>query len=734
MKRIIRFLLRLLFGFQAFNEEVLRAPGPILLIPNHLSWIDWLFLGLCLDDDWKFVVSRNAAQATWLHRKIALNKRTFPVDMASSHGIKHMAEFLQKNGRMVLFAEGRISRTGRLMKLFEGTGFLLHRTGAKVITAYLRGAHRLPLSPNRDLKRLFPRVTLHFSKLLSPPAMGKGKASEARDRLTDWLRDQIIEHQFQVEMTMGPRSILDAIVRAARRAPAKVAVEDVTAQKLSYRRLLVGAKLLGEQLSRFLVPGVARVGVLLPNANVTPVTMLALWSVGKVPAVLNYSTGAATMLTCARLAGLRQVITSRLFLERAKLEYEPLLQAGLEFIYVEDLRNGIGGFAKFRAMLLSLFRVPHPRGRANRPGEPHDQEAAVVLFTSGSEGTPKAVELSHRNVLANLHQVLVISDIQDWDRMFNALPLFHSFGLAIGTLLPLMRGIYVYLYVSPLHYRVVPNMIYITDCTIVLATNTFLHGYARAAHPMDFRTVRYLFAGAEKVQESTINTYTRQFGVRILEGYGATECSPVISVNVPNALKFGTAGRLMPGMEYRLEPVEGVAEGGRLFVRGPNIMMGYVNAEPNAKFQNLDGWYDTGDIAKVDEQRFVTLLGRAKRFAKVSGEMISLMAVEDALSAAFPQFGQRFQIAVVTRPDEEKGEALIAVTNEPKLHAEDLRQALRERGFPNLAVPRELRVLNELPALATGKINHRELEKMLHTGSAGILPAAQAPQPQITAA
>jgi acyl-[acyl-carrier-protein]-phospholipid O-acyltransferase/long-chain-fatty-acid--[acyl-carrier-protein] ligase len=312
-----------------------------------------------------------------------------------------------------------------------------------------------------------------------------------------------------------------------------------------------------------------------------------------------------------------------------------------------------------------------------------------------------------------MHQVIVISDIQDWDRMFNALPLFHTFGLTIGTLLPLMRGIYAYLYVSPLHYRVVPNMIYLTDCTIVLATNTFLHGYARAAHPMDFRTVRYLFAGAEKVQESTINTYTRQFGVRILEGYGATECSPVISVNVPNSLKFGTAGRIMPGMEYRIEPVEGVAEGGRLFVRGPNIMIGYINADANENFQKLGGWYDTGDIAKVDEQGFVTLLGRVRRFAKVSGEMISLMAVEDGLSAAFPQFGQRFQIAVVSQPDEEKGEALIAVTNEPKLRVEDMRQALRERGFTNLAVPRELRVLNELPALATGKINHRELEKLL---------------------
>ena len=337
----------------------------------------------------------------------------------------------------------------------------------------------------------------------------------------------------------------------------------------------------------------------------------------------------------------------------------------------------------------------------------------MVLFTSGSEGVPKGVELTHRNLLSNIRQMLSVIDLQDWDRLLNAMPGFHSFGLTVGMLLPLVRGLFIFLYPSPLHLRLIPNILYLTDSTVLLGTNTFLAGYARRAHPMDFRTLRYLIAAAEKLQDHTIQLWTRQFGVRPLEGYGATECSPAVSVNTPLGFKAGTAGRLLPGIEYRLEPVEGVAEGGRLHVRGPNVMRGYLNKEANEKFKAHGGWYDTGDIAKVDADGFITILGRLKRFAKISGEMVSLTAVEEALAGAFPHFGQRLQIAVISRPDSDKGEALIAVSNEPKLTLQDLRGAIHARGLPNLAVPRELKHIKELPKLGTGKVNHRELEKLI---------------------
>jgi acyl-[acyl-carrier-protein]-phospholipid O-acyltransferase/long-chain-fatty-acid--[acyl-carrier-protein] ligase len=271
----------------------------------------------------------------------------------------------------------------------------------------------------------------------------------------------------------------------------------------------------------------------------------------------------------------------------------------------------------------------------------------------------------------------------------------------------------VFLYPSPLHYRVVPAAFYDRDCTIMLGTNTFLNGYARKADPQDFRSLRYMFAGAEKLQETTFATWAQRFGVRVLEGYGATECSPCVSVNTPLAPKYGSAGKLMPAMEYRLEPVEGVSEGGRLFVRGLNVMRGYLNPDANAEFKALGGWYDTGDIVKVDEENCLFIQGRMKRFAKISGEMVSLTAVEEALAGTFSQYGVRFQIAIVSRPDADKGEALIAVTNEPKLQLEEIRAAIQAKGLPNFCVPREVKHLHEIPKLATGKVNHQEVQKLI---------------------
>jgi len=707
IKAFLQLMVRLLFRFRAHNDAVLKTPGPVLLLPNHVSWLDWIFIAVCLEDDWKFVVSSQSAQTSWLHRKVMLNKRTFPIDTLSPYAAKHMAEYLAGNGRLVLFAEGRLSRTGTLMKLFDGTGFLLHKSDAKVITCYLRGAHRLLFSPNRDQKKFFPKVTAHFSEVLTAPKLANTSASQARSKLTEWLRDKMLLQQFETEMKFGPRTMPEAIIATARERPAHLVIEDVN-QGLKYRRVILGATLLADGFEQTLSNEQQRIGVLLPNVNATPVTLLGLWMVGRIPAVLNYSSGIATMLACSQLAGLKQIITSRSFIERAHLDLQPMMEAGVHFVFLEDLRKRISTGQKLAAMLRTRF---NPRAALRHPQPP--DSTAVILFTSGSEGVPKGVELTHTNLLTNIRQMIAVCDMQDWDRIFNALPLFHSFGLTVGTLLPLVRGLYTSFYPSPLHYRVVPTMFYHRDCTIMLSTNTFLNGYARKAHPMDFRSLRYMFAGAEKVQEATINQWAHHFGVRILEGYGATECGPCVSVNTPMILKHGSTGRLLPAIEYKLEPVPGVEQGGRLFVRGPNIMRGYLNRDANAAFQNLGGWYDTGDIAKVDADGFVFILGRLKRFAKISGEMVSLTAVEDALAGAFPQYGLRCQVAVISRPDADKGEALIAAANEPRLKLEEIRAAIRAKGFPNIYVPREVKYLKELPHLGTGKVNHRELEKMV---------------------
>ncbi len=707
MRTCLRFLLRILFRFRAYNLDALKAPGPVLLIPNHCSWIDWLFLWVCLEEDWKFVTSNLTAQTSWLHRTLMVNRYTLPVDPGSPYAVKRMTEFLQGNGRLVLFAEGRLSRTGDLMKLFDGTGFLIFKTKAKVITTYLRGAEGVPYSPNPNAKKCFPRVTAHFSDVSPPPELGETSTRQARSRLTNWLRDQMVRQQFEVEMKFGAPDVLSAVAETARKMPGQVILEDATLQKLSARKVMVGAEVLAQAL-REPVSGGERIGVLLPNVNATPVAILALWWLGKVPAMLNFTSGIPTMLVCAQLAGLKHIITSRVFLEKAKLNVEPFSKAGIRVIYLEDVRAGISSAEKFSTLMRHIL---DPRVATDRALSANS--AAVIVFTSGSEGMPKGVELTHGNILANIRQMLAVTDFTDNDRLFNCLPLFHSFGLTVGTFVPLVRGLYVFLYPSPLHYRVVPSVLYDRDCTVFISTNTFLNGYARKAHPYDFRSLRYLFSAAEKLQEETALTWSQKYGVRILEGYGATECAPCVSLNTPLEPRYGSVGRLMPGMEYRLEKVEGVEEGGRLFVRGPNVMKGYLNADANAKFQALAGWYDTGDVVSVDAEGYLHVRGRMKRFAKVSGEMVSLTAVEDALAGAFPQYGLRCQVAVVTRPDENKGEVLIAVSNEPKLTLDEIREAIKAKGLSNLSVPREIKAVKEIPKLGTGKVNHRELEAQL---------------------
>jgi acyl-[acyl-carrier-protein]-phospholipid O-acyltransferase/long-chain-fatty-acid--[acyl-carrier-protein] ligase len=709
VKTVFRFLLQVLFRFRAYDMDALKTPGPVLLIPNHLSWIDWLFLWVCLDEDWKFVTSSISAQTSWLHRKLMINHYTLPIDTSSPYAVKHMAEFLKGGGRLVLFAEGRLSRTGTLMKLFDGTGFLIFKTRAKVITAYLRGAGCLPFSPNPGWKKCFPKVTAHFSATLAAPELGDISTGRARALLTSWLRDQMVGQQFEVEMAFGAQNVLSAVAEIARKHPGHIILEDATQQKLTYRKLMVGADVLAHAL-RGAVTGGERVGLLMPNVNATPVVILALWSLGKVPAVLNFSMGTPTMLACAELAGLKHIVTSRAFFERAKFKEDDFVKAGISLIYLEDVRASITGSRKFLTLLRHVFNPPS----AIRSSPPAGS-TAVIVFTSGSEGVPKGVELTHGNILANIRQMLAVTDITDGDRLFNCLPLFHSFGLTVGAFLPLVRGIYTFLYPSPLHYRNVPSALYDRNCTVFISTNTFLNGYARKAHPYDFRSIRYLFAAAEKLQEATALAWSQKYGVRILEGYGATECAPCLSVNTPLEPRYGSVGRLLPGMESKLEPVEGVAEGGRLFVRGPNVMKGYLNAEANAKFQALGGWYDTGDIVSVDAEGYLHILGRMKRFAKVSGEMVSLTAVEDALAGAFPHYGLHCQIAVITRPEENKGEALIAVTNEPKLTLDEIRDAVKAKGLTNLSVPREIKVVKEIPKLGTGKVNHRELQALMES-------------------
>lgn len=494
-------------------------------------------------------------------------------------------------------------------------------------------------------------------------------------------------------------SLFRALIEAsARHGKSRIALEDPERQPISFGRLVLGALVLGRKLAGKTTKA-ERVGLLLPNVQGMAVTLFGLTAFGRVPALLNFTAGVKNLRAAAELAELKTIVTSRRFVDQGKLDDEiAALAEGRRVIYLEDVRKEITSLDKALGALASLApRLVH------RAYEAAPDDAAVVLFTSGTEGKPKGVVLSHANLVSNARQIfqLAAGFLSERDIVMNPLPAFHSFGLTAALLMPLLHGMKVVLYPSPLHYKQVPKLIGEMGATFLFATDTFLQGYARAADPDDLKSVRYVVAGAERVKPDT-RAMWEPYGTVILEGYGCTECSPVLACNTPVAMREGSVGRLLPGIEARLEPVEGITEGGKLCVRGPNVMAGYLSAdEPGRILAPEGGWHDTGDIVSI-EDGFIVIKGRAKRFAKLGGEMVSLAAVESMISGLWP--GQNH--VVVSLPDARKGEQLVLVTEKPDADKAALQQTARTQGFPELWVPRAILVTQSIPVLGNGKIDY----------------------------
>ncbi len=485
----------------------------------------------------------------------------------------------------------------------------------------------------------------------------------------------------------------------------KIIIEDQDRQPLTYKRLILASLVLGDKLARSTQRNEA-VGVLLPTANGLAVTLLGLNAFGRVAAILNFTAGLKNLGAAVKTGMIRTIITSKRFIEAAKLEdiiaglsmIEVSPGKRLRILYLEDVRASIGKLDKFKGLARTLYASRLHRARGLRP-----DQAAVILFTSGTEGSPKGVVLSNRNLVANARQIYAHASgmLTPADVVFNPLPMFHSFGLTAATLMPLLSGMRTVLYPSPLHYKQVPELIRKTKATVLFATDTFLLGYVRAADAKDLTSIRYVIAGAERVKDQTRLLWA-ETGATILEGYGATECSPVLACNLPDINGHGTVGRLLPGIESRLDPVDGISDGGRLFVRGPNVMLGYMHADkPGLVVPPEDGWHDTGDIVIFDEVGRVAIKGRAKRFAKLGGEMISLAAVEGLITELWAEHNH----VVVAVPDARKGEQLVLITEKVDASREAITAAARMAGLPELWVPKQILTVPAIPLLGSGKVD-----------------------------
>jgi len=502
-------------------------------------------------------------------------------------------------------------------------------------------------------------------------------------------------------------SLFDALTQARQTFGAKKPIlEDQERNPLSYTDLIRAAFALGRKIAGFTKPH-ERVGIMLPASSAAAVTFFALHAFGRTPAMLNFTSGIRNLKAACELAGVKRVLTSHRFIEQGKLhDLIDALETLTTVTYLEDVRATVGVGDKLFAATASAF--PKQFCAASQPRDP-----GVILFTSGSFGTPKGVVLSQENLVANVLQIAAHIDLDpDWV-MFNPLPTFHCFGLTGGVLLPILTGMKAFQYPSPLHIKQIPPLIRDTKAAILLATDTFVNQYARSAEPEELSGLKFIVCGAEKVRDETHNLIAERFGnVPVLEGYGATEASPVIAVNKPGDNRRGTVGGLLPGIEIRLEPVEGIPGGGKLFVRGPNVMAGYLAVGGAIEPPN-DGWHDTGDVVSVSEDQWIKIKGRVKRFAKVGGEMVSLTAAEDLACMVWPDARH----AVISLPDLKKGEKLVLITDRQDADAGPLISHAQSIGAPEIAVPRKIIRVMEIPVLGTGKTDYVALQRIVEAES-----------------
>ncbi|CAN7300822.1 AMP-binding protein [Aminobacter sp. LjRoot7] len=669
------------------------AEAPVIYVISHQSRLEPALMLSLLPDQTLHILDDASAKAFWLEPWRELG-RTIAFNAEHVFVSRRLVRVLRGKGRLAVYLPDTVEPDVKSFRLFRAVARIAMQADARVVPIFVSGARHLPFSltpAERAPRHWFQRLRI---AALAPMTMAEllQRTGYSQTTTANALFDRFAEAR--LAGTDLDRGVFGSMVDAARRYdPSRPIVEDVVSGALNYRKLLTGARVLGKRFEDMSRPGEA-LGILLPNANGVVLSMLGLISAGRVAAMINYTAGAANVASAVKTAAIRTIVSSRAFIQKADLGdvVTAAEQAGAKIVWLEELRDSVTTSEKLTAALQWW-----------RPLAPQDaSKPAVILFTSGSEGTPKAVVLSHRNLVANAMQAEARISISPEDKLFNVLPVFHSFGLTGGTILPLLTGIRLFLYPSPLHYKIIPDVARKILPTIMFGTDTFLAAYARTAEDGDFSSLRFVVAGAEPVRAETRRVWRSRFNAEIIEGFGLTEAAPVVAVNTATHGRDGTVGRLLPGMRMRLEEVEGVTEGGQLWLSGPNLMMGYMTSDRPGELQPLEGWHDTGDIVSVDREGFITIKGRAKRFAKIAGEMVSLGAVEMLVQALWPE--QRH--AAVAVPDKRRGERIVLVTTAGNADPEALRVYGKQAGATELMVPHDIIKVHEIPVLGSGKTDY----------------------------
>ena len=715
---LIRSVFLLVYRMRLVHPERVPATGGALLIGNHVSFLDGVFVQMLGPRPVRFIVDESYFQKRFVGGFL---RWIDAIPIASRGGPRVLLKALRDAGRhldegrlVCLFPEGELTRSGSLQSFKRGVERLLSGRDVPVIPFAIDGVWgSFFTASGKGFFRKWPslrrRVEVRCGEALP--------ASSSPAELRVAVQRQICEAKMDAANRMAP--LHHGFLRSARRRPWALAYADSTGMRLSRLRASMGAAILARRL-----PEGERVATLLPPSCGAAVAQLAISMAGRVSVNLNYTSGPAAMGSALEQTGCRSVLTSRVFLEKAGIE----LPEGIEAIELRDLLGDSTGLEKLARGLELFLLGPRALDRslgADRERDPN--QPATVIFSSGSTGEPKGVLLSHANIASNADAVLDIVRLSQGEGILGILPFFHSFGV-LAFWLSSRAGLPSVFHPNPLDAVTVGELVESYRLRLMLATPSFLELYRRRIPAGQFGSLRLVVAGAEKLRPATADAFEDAFGVRPLEGYGATECAPVIAVNAPGyrAAGFyqpgerrGSVGRPLPGVALRVvDPDTGEAleadEPGRLLVRGPNVMMGYLGREDLSAAALKDGWYDTGDVVRVDVDGFVTITDRLSRFSKIGGEMVPHGRVETELQDLLAD-GEPV-CAVTAIPDPKKGERLVLIHLDrfDEAAVGDALDRLPGRGLPNLFVPRkeDCVAVPELPLLGTGKLDLRGLKAL----------------------
>lgn len=715
---VVLVIARCVYRIKVFGAHNVPASGPALLVSNHVTYTDPILLAATQQRRLRFVMSREMYDRIWflrwffnLMKVIPISPKDPPRDIIRALGEARKA--LDDGYLVCIFAEGHVTRNGNMGPFKAGLERIVKGSDYKVIPVFIGGAWGSMFSYYRGrLMSTFPHRPRYPVEILFGTPMAAGSSpGEIRDSVAD------LSVEWCGMRKHRRRSLAHLFVRKARHNWFRHAAMDTTGKSLTFGRVLTGAVALGAELDK-IAGEQEMVGVLLPSSVGGMLVNAALTLTGRVPVNLNFTASPESLASAVRQCNMKTVVSSKAFVE--KMEGLSLPEG---VVYLEDITPRISSGAKFSALLRALFAPVSSLCSRKVPGP---DDLATIIFSSGSTGEPKGVMLSHHNIISNIEAFRTIMHLEPQDRMCGILPFFHSFGFTCTLWCPLVSGFSVAFHPNPLDATKIADLVREQKLTVFLATPTFLLGYIRRAKKEDFASLRLIIVGAEKLKKKIADAFEERFGIRPREGYGATELSPVAALNIPDieignvkqlGTKEGSVGQQLPGISIRvvdadaLNPVKH-GEQGLLLVKGPNVMLGYLNNPKKTAEALSDGWYNTGDIARVDEDCFIYLLDRLSRYSKIGGEMVPHIAVEDrymqALGAVTPV------VYVTSAPDEKKGEQLVVFHTPDAGDVGKLQQIIAEADVPNLWKPRKENyfTIDAMPTLGSGKIDQKRLKDL----------------------